>query len=402
MARATRSSTADLKRKRSLDVDNSDHGPKKLQRTDHPVNAHALLPVLENEDTQGLLDRVFPLPDSDDSASLRSLLATHTPLPTLFAAVHQLMPISSVPRAILSPTAEQQLRFCNLALDLLKQLSSPEPLDHPAGLPETDSSPPIRPTPSYALVQHLPSVDYWSSLLHADQLPKNLNTANAELVAVLPAPSSSKDAQVPTLAAYSTKPLSQKKPPLAQRRVTTTTFLDYGLFTSFAPTFDQDGEVVGKDELGQVLWQREQKKRITESLRRERLEGVGSIVDITAESTSQPPQPDQSPSLDLELDSLLAPEDVESIKSALNSLELEKSVQSLLDRNQRALERLEELQYQRLTKHPTSNAEEDSEEWETGMPFLPSRHPQYLISIYSPVHTQLFDCTCILTSSVVL
>ena len=67
--------------------------------------------------------------------------------------------------------------------------------------------------------------------------------------------------------------------------------------------------------------------------------------------------------------SLVPPDEVKSLKAALNtSLELENSVQKLLERNQRALERLEELQSQRLTNHPTSNAEleEGSEEWDTG------------------------------------
>ncbi|PPQ67402.1 hypothetical protein CVT25_005981 [Psilocybe cyanescens] len=374
MARATRSSTADLKRKRSFDnIDNSEHAPNKQQRTTdstYHIDGHRLLSVLESEDTQGLLDRVFPVPDSDNSASLRSLLTNSTPVSILHSAIHQLKPISSLPRAKLSPTAEQQLRFCNLALSLLEQLSSTDVQTQPAGLPDTGFSPP-RPKPSYALVQHLPAADYWSSVLHINDPPKNLHTANAELVAILPVPSSSKDAVAPTLAAYSTKPLSPKKPPLTQRRVTASTFLDYGHYTSFAPSFDEDGEVVGKEQLGQVLWYREERKRLRDALRRERLEGTGSIVDITLDSRISHPPQDMLPP-DLQLESLLPPEDVESIKDALNSLELEKSVQTLLNRNQRALERLEELQFQRLTKHPTSNAEEDSEEWETAQAILDS------------------------------
>ncbi|KAH9486663.1 hypothetical protein JR316_0000728 [Psilocybe cubensis] len=374
MARATRSSTADLKRKRSFDnADNDEHASNKQNRTtDLPyhIDAHRLLAVLEAEDTLGLLDRVFPVPGSDDSASLRSLLTTSTSISTVHSAIQQLKPISSLPRARLSSTAEQQLRFCSLAHALLEQLPSTDIQTALASLPDVDSSPP-RPKPSYALVQHLPAGDYWSSVLHTDDPPKNLHTANAELVAVLPTPSSSKDIPVPTLGSYSTKPLSPKKSPLSQRRVTASGFLDYGLYTSFAPSFDEDGEVVGNEQLGQVLWYREERKRLRE-IRCQHREETSSVVEITPELRKSLLSQDGSSSTNLVLESLLPPEDVESIKATLNSLELEKSVQTLLDRNQRALERLEELQFQRMTKHPTSNAEENSEEWETAQAILDS------------------------------
>ncbi|KAF8973805.1 hypothetical protein BDZ97DRAFT_1776971 [Flammula alnicola] len=356
MARATRSSTADLKRKRSLDddIDNTETAPNKLARTDDGrdeteciINGRGILEVLETEDKQGLLDRVFPSTDSQKTVSLRALLTTPSLLATIKAAINNLRPISSLPRARPSQTAAQQLRFCNLALSLLEQLS-------------------------YALVQHLPSGDLWTSLASLSS-PTNLQTANAELVAILPSPSSSSsDKPVPTLGSYSAKPLSQRKPPLAHRRVTTGAFLDYGVYSSFAPSFDQDGELVGRHQLGQVLMYREEKKHLRDAIRRERLEGVGSIVDATPENPEVSEQDDPISVPDLELEALLPPEEVDSIKAALGSLELEKSVQRLLERNQRALERLEELQRHRLTNHPTSAAEEDSEEWETAHAILDS------------------------------
>ncbi|KAJ3482162.1 hypothetical protein NLJ89_g12157 [Agrocybe chaxingu] len=82
-----------------------------------------------------------------------------------------------------------------------------------------------------------------------------------------------------------------------------------------------DGEDVGRRELGEVIWYKEEKKHLRELQRRERLEGRGSIVDVPEdepEITSQ-----EEPIPDLELEALLPPEDVESIKLALNSLELE-------------------------------------------------------------------------------
>lgn len=392
MARATRSSTADLKRKRSpVDADaaeNNEHAPNKQPRTDdghddsEPViDGHAILDVLETEDKQGLLDRVFPSPDSQQTVSLRALLTTPSPLSAIKAAINHLLPISSLPRAQPSHTAAQQIRFCNLALSLLEQVPpSEEHLQSTSILPESPEQSPQRPKPSYALVQHLPSGDWWTSLASPSS-PSNLQTANAELVAILPLPSSSSEKPIPTLGSYSTKPPSQRKPQLAPRRVTTGAFLDYGLYSSFAPSFDQDGELVGRNQLGQALLYREEKKRMRDAIRRERREGIGSIVDVTPEQPGIHDDPTAVP--DLELEALLPLEEVASIKAALGSLELERSVQRLLERNQKALERLGELQRQRLTNHPTSNAEEDSEEWETGT-FL-------LTSICDCFRTQNFD-----------
>lgn len=380
MARATRSTAADLKRKRSSDdLDTQlDHTPTKQLRTDpqdihqEPIlDGHPILDILETEDKQGLLDRVFPSLDSNNSVSLRHLLTTPTSLSVLTAAINNLRPISSRPRARPSHTAAQQIRFCDLALSLLGQVPpSPEYLQYTSILPDSPEKSPPRPKPSYALVQHLPTGDYWTSVASPPS-PSSLHTANAELVAILPAPSSSfSDKPIPTLGSYSTKPLPGRKPPLAQRRLTAGAFLDYGLYTSFAPSFDQDAELVGRNQLGQVLMYREEKKRLREARRRERLEGSGSIVDVTASDGGADQQEDPSSGVpDLELEALLPPEEVDSIKAALGSLELEKSVQKLLERNQKALERLGQLQRQRLINNPSSSAEEDSEEWETGMWF---------------------------------
>jgi len=308
------------------------------------VNGRALLPVLESADTQGLLDRVFP----DNAASLRHLLSEDTPVTVLTDAIAQLRPLSS---RRLSPTAAQQLRFCNLALSLLQQLAPFSDLAY---------------KPNYALVQHLPDADWWSSITSLDS-PANLHTAHAELVAVLPTPP---DHSIPTLASCSTRLLSHPKLPLPHRRVSTGAFLDYGPYSSFAPSFDQDGEIVGRQQLGQALFHREEKIRLRRAIAKEHLEGVGSIVDVIPE---EPPASQQDESIpDSELQEILPPEQVDSIKAALNSLELEKSVQILLNNNQRALKNLEKLQFERLTNHPTSVAEEHSEEWETGSFFLVS------------------------------
>lgn len=323
------------------------------------INGRALLPILEPADTQGLLDRVFP----DNSASLRALLSEDTPVADLTAAIAHLRPISS---RRLSPTAAQQLRFCNLALSLVQQLG-PSP-----NLSSTH----------YALVQHLPSGDWWSSITTL-QSPSLLNTANADLVAVLPTPSSS-TLHHNTLAAYSTRSVSHPKPP-PQRRVSTGVFLDYGPYSTFAPTFDQDGEIVGRQQLGQALFHRQPKSRLPRP--------------STPEGS--PAFQQDEPILDSDLEAILPPEQVDSIKAALNNLELEKSVQTLLDKNQRALKTLEKLQYERLTNHPTTPAEEHSEEWETGSFLLLISHFASHSSD-SPGHTGLIVTSCFPTSPIII
>ncbi|KAF5311843.1 hypothetical protein D9619_003073 [Psilocybe cf. subviscida] len=378
MARATRSSAADLKRKRS--VDDIQHSDDKHQRTDNDppppetlINGHDILQVLETEDTQGLLDRVFPAVNSQDTVSLRALLNGSSSISSLRTAVNHLRPISLLPRAKLSQTAAQQQAFCNLAMSLIEQVPPAIDLSELSSLiPDSPNKSPARPKLSYALVQHLPSGDYWTSLASLPS-PSSLPTANAELVAIFPTPSSStSDKPVPTLGSYSTKPIPARKPPQKHRRVTTGAFLDYGVYASFAPSFDQDGEVVGRNQLGQVLAHREEEKRIRAFISRERSDITHNNVDVNPD-LQQPEGADESDQVpDLDLEALLPPEEVASIKAALGNLELEMSVQKLLEQNQRALERLDVLQRQRLTNHPTSTAEEGSEEWDTAQAILES------------------------------
>jgi hypothetical protein len=293
---------ADLKRKRDdADVDDA---PNKVAR---------ILNILEGEDREGLLDR--------NSPSLRALLSTST------------TPLSILKTAIAS--LEQQ-QFCDLAISLLDHNSAKHP--------------------NYALLQHLPSGHWWSSLTSPSSTA-NIQTAKAELVAILPSPSSFESSS-PTLAACSSKSFQHKKFINSHRILSTGSFLNYGLFSSFAPSFDQDCELVGRRELGQVLYYQEQNFRN---------QPQPSILQIqTPQDCPDPPSKFHSLDPDLDLETLLPPDQVKSLKAALNSLELENSVQNLLERNQRALVRLEELQTRRLTNHPTSNAEEDSEEWDIG------------------------------------
>ena len=322
--------TADLKRKRDDDAD-ADESPNKVARIDNSIHAQSIIHILDSEDSQGLLDTHAP--------SLRDLLSKSSPISLIRAEIAQL-----------------PQHLSNLATALLDN-ESPSPSHS-----------------NYALVQHLPSGDWWSSLTSLPS-PSKLQTAKAELVAVLPSPSSLENSAT-TLASYSSKSFPPKKIHHSHRIVSTGAFLNYGPFSSFAPSFDQDIELVGRRELGQVLYYQEEKMRSGQSLH-----DTSSVLDTPKDRPDTLQNDCFDPELDL--DALLPSDEVKSLKAALNSLELENSVQKLLERNQRALERLEELQSQRLTNHPTTNAEEGSEEWDTGSSSFIISSSNRLISLIS-------------------
>ncbi|KAI9572632.1 hypothetical protein HD554DRAFT_1330294 [Boletus coccyginus] len=390
-----------------------------------PGDAQHILDILALVDSQALLDRVFSLPPSDLSEpstsksqsgafSLRALLKdpSQHPLRVLRAALQNLFPTSYHPRSRASSPAAQQLRFCNLASSLLDQASFhtvPLPLDIDSllvdlpGAPPTPDSKPASPssrpekhahlsqTKKYALMQRLPFGTWWTSL-HSDFVPsdtkplKDLSTANAELVAILPSPSApapadadSADTSPVTLASYvPKKPPGYKTKLPGSRRVTCGAFLDYGLYASFAPVFDQDGVEVGRSAMGELYsrWE-DRKKRWSNEL---------SLV--TQQPSDHVPDPPQLNGVDKSdkngideesLHGLFSSEQITLLKQALGSLELEAAVHELLERNANALNRLEELQNKRLAQPGEFAAvEEGSEEWD--------------------IAQGIFDSLCLLTS----
>lgn len=258
---------------------------------------------------------------------------------------------------------------------------------HPASTPQS----PARKR-KYALVQKLSTGDWWTSLNSDFSLPSadkrdltSLPTAHADLVAILPTPAAGADTDTtPTLGSYSTKkpPGPTKNALPSGRRVSCGTFLDYGAYASFAPSFDQDGMEIGREQLGEVIygWEMRRKERekgwwgrgIGEA------SGSGTIVeveeDVEIEKVTRPVDSlSESKIVDVDesLEGLFSAEDVADIKSALGNLELEKAVQELLERNRKALIRLEELQLLRLKKENggASTVEEGSEEWDTGQSY---------------------------------
>ncbi|KAI6032069.1 hypothetical protein BKA83DRAFT_4209559 [Pisolithus microcarpus] len=455
MARATRSAAAQereqpavprpkqptKKRKRVSLAGNDDHPPLKQHNTENGIkeeraaddddeqpsirtlpeldlagdvpirasDAQKVLGILELVDTQGLLDRVFPLPSSSLSEpstsksqsgaySLRTLLreSSQHPLHLLRAAVKNLFPISYNPRSRTASPATQQLRFCNLAQSLLDQASFhsvPLPLDIEtilSDVPESLAGGELDPSSSsplskklshhrqrgrYALMQRFPSGSWWTSL-SSDLVPSDekavtdLQTANAELVAVLPSPSdaallstSPPDAKpsLTTLGAYGTKkpPGTKQKLP-GPRRVSCGSFLDYGPYASFGPSFEQDGVEVGRWTLGEVYWSWEERKR------RWSEERLSSSTDNDKDNIS--PEVSGTHIVDPSLsngvladedsfEGLFSKEQIRLLKGALGNLEIEAA----------------NFQNQRLMKPGGfTPVEEGSEEWETAQGILDS------------------------------
>ncbi|KAJ3724266.1 hypothetical protein DFJ43DRAFT_1003162 [Lentinula guzmanii] len=399
-------STLAKKRKRANSSNNDDEQPAgKLHRTQSPPipsvgdvpikseQSQKILDILQVIDNQGLLDRVFAVHSSESLISLRTLLqeSSKHSLSGLRSGVQNLFPVSlRNSRSRQSKPASQQEAFCNLALSLLDQASVQSvqfpgdletiiPDDYPPNKPSTSTSH-IHQKPRYALVQHLPSGDYWTSLSSETSTSelKTLPKGYSELVSILPSPyPSTSTSDVPTLGSYHKSALlpSKNKPPSA-RQVSSGSFLDYGVYASFAPSFDQESEELGRQELGQILYARETKKikkakqlkRWTEKEKERLTRDVSPIADDEVQEIK--PVID----VDAELEELLPLEQVQAIKSGLGSLELEFAVSELLERNKRALRRLQELQTERLLTDGggSSRPQEGCEEWDTAQAILDS------------------------------
>lgn len=262
-------------------------------------------------------------------------------------------------------------------------------------------------------MQKLPFGTWWSSL-SSDLVPsdgkplKDLSTANAELVAILPSPSvpapvepqTVEEAPV-TLASYvPKKPPGFKSKLPGARRVSCGAFLNYGPYASFAPVFEQDGVEVGRSVMGELLWSWEdRKKRWSE----EPTAVTQQLPEDDDKESAQPNGVDESDHYDVlddqeVLGGLFSTEQITLLKQALGNLELEGAVHELLERNAKALKRLEELQNKRLTKPGEFNpVEEGSEEWEIGQP-LPCQYV-FCLDAHSCILAQgIFDSLCLLTS----
>jgi hypothetical protein len=208
-----------------------------------------------------------------------------------------------------------------------------------------------------------------------------LPTAHAELVAILPsvtAPEVS-GSSVPTLGSLSRKFHTKKHTLPGSRHLSTGSFLDYGPNASFAPSFEQDGVEVGQFALGEVMWSRWMRKSVelapkTRALTELHPSAATKDVQMTGASSDEDrsQQHDgemgQDGTQQIALDPLLERDQVAPIQDFMETLGLEVAIQELLERNKRALVRLEELQSQRLggENGAASRVEVGSEEWDVG------------------------------------
>jgi hypothetical protein len=311
------------------------------------------------------------------------------------------------PRSRPSAPAAQQLKFCNLALSLLDQssfratestlsLESLIPTKPEAGSigsdgATADSSKPVDDPPAspdlprkrkYALMQKLPSGEWWTSLdsditsLDGSDLLK-LPTAHAELVAILPSMSTASGTSVPTLGSLSRKLHTKKLTLPGPRHLSSGSFLDYGPNSSFAPSFEQDGVEVGQFALGEVMWSRLRRVELASkarALEKQLPSATNEDVLMTDDSSDDvrsqegTGETDQDGEQQIALDPLLEPEQEAPIQDFMSTLDFEVAIQELLDRNKRALSRLQELQLQRLggENGGASQVEVGSEEWDVG------------------------------------
>ncbi|PAV21912.1 hypothetical protein PNOK_0186900 [Pyrrhoderma noxium] len=375
---------------------------------DLPLNdddAQKILDILDMVDTQGLLDRVFPLDDvlgvrstsastsktPANTYSLRTLLTEardHT-LRICKSAVKHLYPLSSQPRSKMSPIALQQRQFCELALSLLEQASfrntNALSLDIESVLSDRKSEVDGQSESSrtkYALVQKLPTGELWTSLntdfVDSDDKPlTDLGTGYAQLAAILPSSSSSKP--VPTFGdLHSGKKQNSLYKPPTSRRISCGTFLDYGPYASFAPTFDNDGGDIGQLGVSSVLWRGHEKSQAREKARilKERMQ---QKLAQQAQNIPEPVDAMEVDSIDTGanefermkdrrkelIERTVGIDESRAVLDTFDALDREEQLEMLLQLNARALLRLNELQRERLCsiKGNSTDIKIGSEEW---------------------------------------
>ncbi|KZW02151.1 hypothetical protein EXIGLDRAFT_829698 [Exidia glandulosa HHB12029] len=352
-------------------------------------DAQRILNVLESVDAHGLLDRAFPPPAHDEPSSsraqlsLRQLLedAQNHPLRVLRDAVQPLFPITSHARSRNSAVAQENLRFCQLALALLEQASR-NTLDvskRTSILLEDGDVPGQRPSTrrKYAMMQKLPNGEWWTSALASDdpraglsaREAKGLTHGQAELVSLLPSivdtPEDTPD--VSKLGDYAPGPKKTKRKQtqvqhgLSIPKIASGTFLDYGPYASFAPSFDSDSAEVGRDALG-ALYDARERRRMARQKRPVEVADDAMQVD-------EPPQAVIDPALSGVSSKSASADPLDALlDDVLAEVEFETSISELLQRNARALVDLEVMQLRRLKIG--APVEEDSEEWRTAHQIL--------------------------------
>lgn len=224
----------------------------------------------------------------------------------------------------------------------------------------------------FALVQHLASGDWWTSLDKSSSGTgpmKGISSGHAELVAVIPSALPEPGANVPTLGSLSSGciPTGQWAHPPGAQHKGCGIFLDYGAYASFAPTYQRGGARIGKSVLGETVMRLKVERR-----RRIQLTSLGTPTTVTANKDidmtgDQPMNSMETADFDV-LDGFLSPETIAKVKSVATSLDMEDAIAELLHRNEKAIMRLNELQRLRFSSEngAWNGVQEGSEEQEIG------------------------------------
>lgn len=218
----------------------------------------------------------------------------------------------------------------------------------------------------YALVQRLPTGDLWTSLntehVGSDsKLLVDCEAGYAELVAVLPTASSSKPS-LPTLGdLHSSKPVSSRVKHLTSQRISCGTFLDYGPYASFAPSFDSDSGDVGYNGVSSVLWRRHEKGKAREKARilgermrqkiaqqaSESME-VDGVEEVDSAEAKEKERARQYEAMRASVEKVFGEEEAPEVLSIFDALEHEENVTELVNKTGEAIQRLAALQEERF------------------------------------------------------
>ena len=217
----------------------------------------------------------------------------------------------------------------------------------------------------YALVQRLPTGDLWTSLntehVGSDSKPLvDCEAGYAELVAVLPTASSSKPP--PTLGdLHATKSVSNRVKHITSQRISCGSFLDYGPYSSFAPSFDSDSGDVGYNAVRSVLWRKHEKgkarekarilgERMRQKLAQQALESmeVDGVEELDSAEAKEEERARQNEATRVLVEKVFGETEAPEVLSVFDALEHEENVTELVRKNGEAIQRLAALQQERF------------------------------------------------------
>lgn len=194
-------------------------------------------------------------------------------------------------------------------------------------------------------MQKLPNGEYWSSLASTVTHPKALlksAVACAQRVAILPSvpPATPVRATLGSLEYINKGPYKFKPLQFQPRQVSQGTFLDYGSYTSFAPSWDSEGAELGRDSVGACLESRRlRRKEKGKESERTTIDVDPALLESETHMNGLVDR-ESEPELDETLD----------ISRLLEKLEVENESNRLLEKSASAIERLRYLQNLRLLR----------------------------------------------------